>query len=126
MLAYRKYLSFLCIQLAFIVSDSCEKVRLSRPMRPPDFDPPPNPTVTPTILQARWIFADRMGDEEVGPDLVQCQLLDQNEIACKSDCAGFGGGGGSGYRLGRVGRVFLHHTIPNLKQICKKKKYLET
>lgn len=27
--------------------------------------PPPNPT----ILQARWIFADRMGDEEVGPDL---------------------------------------------------------
>lgn len=53
-------------------------------------------------------LADRMGDEEVGPDLVQCQLLDQNEIACKSDCAGFGGGGISGYRLGRVGRVFLH------------------
>lgn len=57
----------------------CEKVRLSRPMRPPDFDPPPNPTVTPTILQARWIFADRMGDEEVGPDLVQCQLSHRSQ-----------------------------------------------
>ena len=74
----------------------------------PSAEIPASPPPNPTILQARWIFADRMGDEEVGPDLVQCQLLDQNEIACKSDCAGFGGGGISGYRLGRVGRVFLH------------------
>lgn len=29
MLAYRKYLSFLCIQLAFIVSDSCLRYSVS-------------------------------------------------------------------------------------------------
>ena len=66
----------------------CERVRPVRLVRPLTLTLRRTQTVTPTILQARWIFADSGLGREVGPGQVRIQLLDQNGIGCKSDCDG--------------------------------------